>query len=558
MKNNTMFKKLTAAIGAVALSLTMLLPAVGVSAAPTIDVNAKGSINVTKYEGDSVGTSSALTGTTADDPGAADNKALSDVEFTYVKVADIVQPDSETTTLKYTLTSVGFAKAVGLTNGESYTSTELQGKIKDKKAFEFDFSDLSDWPDCPVMPVTDSDGKTSANNLSVGLYLLVETNSPSTVTKKAAPVLVSIPMTTKDGDDWLYDVHVYPKNSVAETDIDKKIVGGDTDKTISAAIGDVINYEVPLTALVPDEGLSQLHVTDTMDKGLTFNDESVNVYLGESAESGTPLVEGVNYTVTTEKVSIGYTQITIDFEEYLNELTRGETQSFYITYNATLNENAVLGQVGNGNDISFTYQGTYSSVTTVSPSDAKPSEPTTKVFTYGIDLTKLGEGADVKLEEVKFKLTTDSDGNTPLNVQQIEKDDNTYYTPGGGSNVVTTIKDGKIAIRGLKPGTYYLTETKTNEGYQLLKDPIEIVITQTDKEAGVASATVGGVDVTMTADDLNEGSSTARVPLSVQNNKGFNLPQTGAAGTAIFAIAGIVLVMVAGALLVMRKKAQNN
>ena len=68
----------------------------------------------------------------------------------------------------------------------------------------------------------------------------------------------------------------------------------------------------------------------------------------------------------------------------------------------------------------------------------------------------------------------------------------------------------------------------------------------TSAETGEATATVNGDAVNMTNDELNVDSATAKVPLNVVNSKGFDLPQTGAAGTAIFAIAGIVIVAVAG------------
>ena len=83
------------------------------------------------------------------------------------------------------------------------------------------------------------------------------------------------------------------------------------------------------------------------------------------------------------------------------------------------------------------------------------------------------------------------------------------------------------------------------------------MIKQESAETGAATATVNGKAVTMEKDELNESSLTAKVPLNVVNSKGFDLPQTGAAGTAIFAIAGIVLVAVAGALLIFRRKAQK-
>lgn len=118
---------------------------------------------------------------------------------------------------------------------------------------------------------------------------------------------------------------------------------------------------------------------------------------------------------------------------------------------------------------------------------------------------------------------------------------------------ITTDNKGEIHIRGLKPGTYKLTETKTNDGYVLLKDPVEIVITQTNATTGEATAKVGSKNVTMIEDD---GSLTAKVPLTVVNSKGFDLPATGGRGIALFTIAGIAIVAAAGSLLFMRKRSK--
>ena len=181
---------------------------------------------------------------------------------------------------------------------------------------------------------------------------------------------------------------------------------------------------------------------------------------------------------------------------------------------------------------------------TISPDPDKE----VKVFTYGIDLTKKGEGTDV-LEGVKFELTNSE--NQPVNV--LKNGTNNFYTPGGTSNEITTDNKGEIHIRGLKPGTYKLTETKTNDGYVLLKDPVEIVITQTNATTGEATAKVGSKNVTMIEDD---GSLTAKVPLTVVNSKGFDLPATGGGGIALFTIAGIAIVAAAGSLLFMRKRSK--
>lgn len=77
----------------------------------------------------------------------------------------------------------------------------------------------------------------SSTDLPLGLYLVVETQSPASVTTRCKPFLVSVPMTrigtTKPGEEWLYDVHVYPKNKTTYGDVTLEKYGrvGDDDKT---------------------------------------------------------------------------------------------------------------------------------------------------------------------------------------------------------------------------------------------------------------------------------------------------------------------------------------
>lgn len=276
-----------------------------------------------------------------------------------------------------------------------------------------------------------------------------------------------------------------------------------------------------------------------MSKGLTFDTNNIEV------KNEDVVVSADNYTVESKQNpnGNGSTITTITFtEKYCKSLEKNTTQNFTITYTATLNKDAVLGQSGNTNDVFVTYRNTGD------VDRDTEHKSTTKVFTYGIDLLKKGEGVD-KLVGVKFTLTDENDKGV-----NIEKNDsNNFYTPGGSSNTVTTGDDGKIYIRGLKPGTYKLTETKTNNGYVLLKDPVVIVITPTNAETGAATATVGSKDVTMTDDN---GSLTAKVPLTVVNSKGFDLPATGGRGIALFTIAGIAIVVAAGTLLFMRKRSK--
>ena len=62
--------------------------------------------------------------------------------------------------------------------------------------------------------VTNAQGKFTfeGEKITQGLYYVSETDAPANVTTKTDPFLVSLPMTNVEGNDWIYDVHVFPKN----------------------------------------------------------------------------------------------------------------------------------------------------------------------------------------------------------------------------------------------------------------------------------------------------------------------------------------------------------
>lgn len=551
MKKNVLKKFAAAALAAATVMSSMSVMAF---AAETGEATT-GSVTITKYMSDTgVGETLLPEDYTGDKPTGKDTDLLQNVEFAYVEVGERVQVDnSSQTEIKYKVTNDEFLNAIGITKNtdSNYTQTELNNAIKNKKTDTIAF--VKDKAiDANKKSTAATSGDVKFDNLSLHkLYVFAETdatkaalasdeNKKVNVTKVSVPFLVSLPFTGKDGKT-VTDLKVYPKNSTGTATIEKKIVEDSAEKdTTVANIGDTIKYKVTYSIPVGENGLESLVVTDTMSKGLTFDTNNIEV------KNEDVVVSADNYTVESKQNpnGNGSTITTITFtEKYCKSLEKNTTQNFTITYTATLNKDAVLGQSGNTNAVSVTYKNT-------GDVDRK-TEPTgtPKVFTYGIDLLKKGEGVD-KLVGVKFTLT-DENGKG-VNVEK--NDSNNFYTPGGRSNTVTTGDDGKIYIRGLKPGTYKLTETKTNNGYVLLKNPVVIVITQTSAETGAATATVGSKDdVTMTADN---GSATAIVPLTVVNSKGFDLPVTGGRGIALFTIAGIAIVVAAGTLLFMRKRSK--
>ena len=557
MKKNVLKKFAAAALAAATVMSSMSVMAF----AEETGEATTGSVTITKYESNTgAGETLSPENYTGEAPTGEGYILLQGVEFAYVEVGERVQVDtavenSSQTQIQYKLTNADFLEAIGLDKTKlntNFTQTELNEAIKTKKTETIAFVKAKAGANKKSTEATT--GAVKFDKLSLHkLYVFAETdatkaalasdgNTKVNVTKVSVPFLVSLPFTEKNGTT-VKDLKVYPKNSTGEESIDKKIVEGETEKLTTAAnIGDTVNYKVTYSVPVTENGLESLVITDTMSKGLTFNEssDSVTVYNGDTK------VDSENYSVKKSvDSSTGEQIITITFtSEYCQSLTTDSTQEFTITYTATLNEKAVLGQTGNTNKVQLKYTNKGEEEKTISPDKDKE----VKVFTYGIDLTKQGEGG-AKLSEVEFKLT---DGTNEINVL---KSGDAYYPSNDtkASSTVTTDNNGEIHIRGLKPGTYKLKETKTNAGYVLLKNPVVIVITQTNATTGVATAKVGNKDVTMIEDN---GSLTAKVPLTVVNSKGFNLPVTGGRGIALFTIAGIAIVAAAGSLLFMRKRSK--
>ena len=557
MKKNVLKKFAAAALAAATVMSSMSVMAF----AEETGEATTGSVTITKYESNTgAGETLSPENYTGEAPTGEGYILLQGVEFAYVEVGERVQVDtavenSSQTEIQYKVTNADFLEAIGLDKTKlntNFTQTELNEAIKTKKTETIAFVKAKAGANKKSTEATT--GAVKFDKLSLHkLYVFAETdatkaalasdgNTKVNVTKVSVPFLVSLPFTEKNGTT-VKDLKVYPKNSTGEESIDKKIVEGETEKLTTAAnIGDTVNYKVTYSVPVTENGLESLVITDTMSKGLTFNEssDSVTVYNGDTK------VDSENYSVKKSvDSSTGEQIITITFtSEYCQSLTTDSTQEFTITYTATLNEKAVIGQTGNTNKVQLKYTNKGEEEKTISPDKDKE----VKVFTYGIDLTKQGEGG-AKLSEVEFKLT---DGTNEINVL---KSGDAYYPSNDtkASSTVTTDNNGEIHIRGLKPGTYKLKETKTNAGYVRLKNPVVIVITQTNATTGVATAKVGNKDVTMIEDN---GSLTAKVPLTVVNSKGFNLPVTGGRGIALFTIAGIAIVAAAGSLLFMRKRSK--
>lgn len=360
------FKRMLSGLMAVTMSIGMM--AASVSAAEvsnaTIDMDATGSLTIVKYDftnakKDGVWNEDSFISTgvaesyvedtlgnavrKGDSNGLKDNQlgngqnsngyALKGVEFTTLKVADIVtftesandaHPDYNLTQVLYGFDKVKSAdllKAIGLPDGsQRYTNADNTDKLNSSnyyytssvlnKAMKQSLADnattVKDALETYIsknggskMPLTDENGKTTKDGLPVGLYLCVETAVPEMVTSTTNPFFVSIPMTTVDGNDqsvshegghhWNYDVVVYPKNETGIPTLEKTVreskadtgKNGATDTitdgfahNATGSSGDVMEYQVISslpTITSQATALTTYSFYDTLSEGLTYN-----------------------------------------------------------------------------------------------------------------------------------------------------------------------------------------------------------------------------------------------------------------------------------------------
>ena len=307
------------------------------------------------------------------------------------------------------------------------------------------------------------------------------------------------------------------KEKNAAPTVDKQVQensDGTWGDTNDANIGDTVNFKTTINVVDGQPKNYVLH--DKMSNGLTFDAGSVEVKIGDRT-----LTPGSDYTLIANPKD-GCT-FEIEFKE--NVLKPNDV--VIVTYSATLNEKAVIYPEPNTNETKLVY--------------GEGSETTwdeTKTFTYQFDLVKTKtdntvlNGAEFKLYDAK------TEGNE---IALIDEGNGVYRVATAAEKaaegfVSATIKAGKVTIKGLDSGTYYLEETKAPAGYNVLAERVEVKIDHANLTATV------------------EGDTYVSGGVQVINQTGAELPSTGGIGTPIFYVVGGLLVVAAGVLLVTRKR----
>jgi len=376
--------------------------------------------------------------------------------------------------------------------------------------------------------------------------------------------------------------------------VDKKITkihnSTDTVKTDGTAgtgsVGDKVEYE--LTSAVPDmNGYSAYSFvfTDTMSKGLTFNND-VAVTIDGTPISSTASESATYYTVSPTGGSGAPTVITINFTNFiLQKANKGKAIS--VKYSATINQDAV--QTGHeDNTVTLKYSTNPYDSHNGTPEGATGETPESKtdVYVTNVELTKVAADGSTLLTKAKFSITGQSTKVRIINQDMFVLDENanpayyrlkngtysTDYNPAAADDYDGTNKYAKITVvtkdnttsdyvadgwvqsdstldfNGLGAGTYTIKELVAPDNYNLLESPISLVISF-DYDTKTFSATVDGENATIENNVIK---------FKVKNTTGTTLPSTGGLGTTLFYIGGSILVLAAVILLITKRRMSSN
>ena len=651
---------------------------------PVWDTTKKGSITIHKFEYNPSSEAPSQQGTGAEGEGApAGATPLDGVTF------EIYQVQSQTWLESYyggqvTASSQDFSK---MDASDYYTKNSTTGAITVN-------SGATKVATVTTTTTETDKGVAKKDGLALGLYLVVETKAPDKVTSPADPFLVSVPMTRiADNDttnkltDWIYDVHVYPKNSTTygQVTIEKKgYTGGGTgvalegvqfklqkqngadwtditandsngstynlttdingkitiaglsqgeyrifedaysntsankgyildaeyhtftvqkdgkiqvDGNVSAnatiqvanhrpdmkkevyngtewkqdaqyGVGDTVPYKITIEVPKNIDKLSTFTVTDT-PTGLTDNVSSIEV-----KDDTTDLTKNTHYTVADNGNGFTITFTPAEMAAYAGE-------KLVITYTATVSNDAVVGGKGNSNNAKLTYTNKINTHDSPAAPSTNTIEDSAVMYSFGIKVVKTAENGTTALPGVVFDLYREAKtGETPIvNAETLKKagldiTKKWILVKSGlttNANGIIDTSDSNNATNythGLANGDYYLVETKTVDGYNLLTKPVKVKLdvtaTTTWQKTNVYDASGnlvkhGTVTKTTFTHTSNNGDATKTelAVAKVVNRKGFTLPVTGGFGTLLFSGIGVLLVLAGVGVLFSLKKKSN-
>ena len=401
---------------------------------------------------------------------------------------------------------------------------------------------------------TTDDTTTVINNLDYGYYVVYPlgatdtSTAPGNETVKSVASLVSVTGT---------DATVNMKSNYPT--VVKKVNDKNAD---DVNIGDTVTYT--LTSKVPDmTGYTSyvFNFKDTLSAGLTFK-EITSVTVGDTTITKVDAGQEANntYTLTQDGQNI-----TITMNNFLDSNKDNTGKEIKVTYTATLNKDAVTGFDANKNSATVEYS---NKPGTDNKGESEPSIVDVHTFNFTIFKYYLKDAAKTGLANAEFELykANGEVAGDKVNIKKVTDGEYRVATPEEAaaedfkSDVIVSGTDGKVLVKGLDAGTYYLKETKAPEGYNKLLSDIKVVI-KANYDVKTGKLTSYSVDytyngTTTTGTEIKDTTTSPEV--AVENKTGAQLPSTGSKGALMVTLAGIVLFGALTASKAFGKKKANN
>ena len=426
-----------------------------------------------------------------------------------------------------------------------------------------DAGDKSNW-------LTPGTGQTSVSlsNLAVGYYLIVDTmteHENAAISQYMVQVLGNVSMDPKSGNPSVV-----------------KLVSRDGktyDHGISANIGDTVYYKSTISLHSEIKAYANYYVSleDSMAAGLTYASlDTITLYV-ENGSSKKQIVNTSSNTYYTAEIVEGKLVITIpDIHRAILAATGAPTaisDTIVVYYNATVNENIVVGSAGNTNTVTLEYSNNpnqnYDGVNFAGISKGTATSDTAVVYTYRVNLKKV-DSTDTSdpLAGATFVAYQKVEGSNEKTYLRFDKGNGNkflgYTSLESEATELTSNADGLIEVQGLGSGTYWFHETVAPAGYHTNETDVSVTFKgaldgNTGLLGSMTASQSGGAGVVVGMEDKTVDGVTVKVPtglitVTVTNSKGATLPTTGGIGTTIFYGIGGVLMLGALSLLLVRKR----
>ena len=333
-----------------------------------------------------------------------------------------------------------------------------------------------------------------------------------------------------------------------------------------------------IVSIVPDMTYFDTYyyqITDTISSGSSFDASSAKVYYVPAGsnmytvETATATGAGGTELTSGYTVSSTGTGFTVTFSDLSATTNVPATGGGYIVveYTATLGSSAVVGNPGNPSEVYLTYSNNPNNAdgtgTGVTPKDE------VVVYTFTLPMNKVNNATTpAALTGATFAIFTSEPAataaaNDPLTAANFSTaltfsgSAGSYTRATSGSYTLADNGSGAYSVKGLDQGTYYLVEIAAPAGYNRVATPVTVTIASSYNAGSTGSAYVNGHIPDVTNDQLIGTTINGGTQLTVVNQAGVTLPETGGTGTKAFVVGGLALILLALILVIARKRSAS-